>query len=187
MNRCHLFYYLLVCVLVIACSTGNTSVSGNKYNEEISILIYKGYECFKKRDYRNAKAYLKRAINHRGAKSYFATLALPYTYLGLIYEEEQDYEQSVKMFKKAVEQKPDSPMLHFFLGRCFFEYGDYESARKHLKRALEINPRRKMVHFYLGLTYLKLNKCDRAFEEFMHELKTRRKSSDIQEIKRDLQ
>jgi len=72
--------------------------------------------------------------------TFAATTADEYWKQGCNYFEEKNYEEAAKLFKKAVELKPDNAVYHCNLGITYYNLGNYEEALKHLEKAEELAP-----------------------------------------------
>ncbi len=63
-----------------------------------------------------------------------------------------DFSTAAKLYKKALEVKPDHEDCIYYLGNCFFETGDYGQAAEQYRRITRINPRSQRAFSQLGVT-----------------------------------
>ncbi len=81
--------------------------------------------------------------------------------LGDINREMGNYEESEKMFKKALEINPDSESYRG-LGWLYFNQGKYDLAEKAFKQFLERIREKGEIYFALGQVYIEEGRMDDA-------------------------
>jgi len=87
--------------------------------------------------------YFKTAILKRPRKTYNrpSLLRIPYAgppLLGIIYDRQQNYEEAIQQYRKAISLKPNIAMLFNNLGMCLLLKGDYNEALKFFLEALKL-------------------------------------------------
>lgn len=60
------------------------------------------------------------------------------------------YQELAQALQAAVEQQPQSAVLHYWLGRSYYELRDYKEAESSLERATKLAPSRSEYHDWLG-------------------------------------
>ena len=71
-----------------------------------------------------------------------------------------------RLFRKAIEIKPENADYHFELGNLYIEQNNPERAQSELEQALMISPQHLPAHYNLGLVYRDLGNMSEAREEF---------------------
>lgn len=61
--------------------------------------------------------------------------------LGIIYDDEEDYDNAIKYYEKAIEINPNYDEAYFFLANILDEQGKKEEAINNYKKVIEINPK----------------------------------------------
>ena len=79
-----------------------------------------------------------------------------YNNLGLLYFQQRDYRQAVKVLEKGLKVDPRMPSASALLGISLYELHDYNQARARLEAALKSNPRDKNAELYLANDLIKL-------------------------------
>ena len=82
--------------------------------------------------------------------------------LGKIYFTDKEFKLAQKVYKKAVELKPDSAEIHTNLGLTLYEMGLFLQAEKEYKDALKIDKNFVLAYNGLGILYAKMKRFDEA-------------------------
>ena len=85
---------------------------------------------------------------------------------GLQHLENKDYDNALKLFDKAIQLNPNSPVPHNYKGNVFFKLQKFEEAIECYDEALKINPKYFDVLKDKGLSLHNLGK----YEETMNTL-----------------
>ncbi len=73
------------------------------------------------------------------------------------------YETAEKLFRRALEMRPDDPAGHYYLGVTLLARGSHEKAVESLERASNLSKRANVaVMFELGTAYLRMDRLDDA-------------------------
>lgn len=91
-------------------------------------------------DYKSAEALLQRSIALDG------TIAETHLQLGILYNDEQQYEKSLPEYQRAIQLDPTSADAHFRLGRYYLHAGEKERAQVELQtfKALQAEHHKKV-------------------------------------------
>lgn len=81
--------------------------------------------------------------------------------LGMLYIENENYEQAVKHLEKALQEEERFDVVNN-LGTAYIGTKNYEKALQYLTRALELQPENPACHKNLGVLYRKMNLPDKA-------------------------
>jgi tetratricopeptide (TPR) repeat protein len=73
-------------------------------------------------------------------------------------------DQAEKKFRRAMENDPDSSVLHFFLAEIYYNRGNGEEALRFLRRSIDLNPANPDAHFLAGFILGDLGRLDEARE-----------------------
>ena len=92
--------------------------------------------------------------------------ARSYSCLGLVYFNEDNYDQAEAYFKKSLRQGPYYPKAHSNLGLLYCKKGDWDKGIEHFKKALSLDPSLIKVHSNLGLAYLEAGRTDEAINYY---------------------
>jgi len=76
-----------------------------------------------------------------------------YERMGLLYYEQGDYEEAMKVFEKILEIEPENSRIMHILGSLYLENGNEESAIEILKEAISIDPKNDRSLNTLGYIY----------------------------------
>ncbi len=85
---------------------------------------------------------------------------------GEYFDLQNNPEEAIKEFEKAVELRPDLPSLHYVLGSAYWKHSQLDRAAAEFRRAIELNPRHFMAHYKLGMVLLEQNNRVSAAKEF---------------------
>lgn len=89
-----------------------------------------------------------------------------YYQLGLAAWNEGDYIKARREFSKAIEVAPDMAHYYNHLGMVDMQMGNYKDSERNLKKSLEVDKTYLDPHNNLGVLYTKLEKYEKALEEF---------------------
>lgn len=88
------------------------------------------------------------------------------TGMGYAYYKKGDHLPAVSSFQKALEQKKNYPLAHYYLGEVYSALGKTRLAIGEYRAALNNFPNYVSAHFRLGLTYMKERETDKAVAAF---------------------
>ena len=80
--------------------------------------------------------------------------------------EQQEHENAIKHYTKAIELKPDFPEAYYNRGATYYDKGDYNRAIEDYNKAIEIQPDDAQAYSNRGVTYYKKGDYNRAIEDF---------------------
>jgi len=63
-----------------------------------------------------------------------------------------DFGKAEKLYRKALQLKPDHEDSLYYLGNCLFETGQYREAAEHYRRIIKVNPNSQRALSQLGVT-----------------------------------
>ena len=89
--------------------------------------------------------------------------------LGLFYREQNQLEESVRWFKKAVERNPAAEWISN-LGTTLQEMARLPEALEYLERSLAMEPKHPGLHFNRSLVLLLLGRLAEGWEEYAYRL-----------------
>jgi tetratricopeptide (TPR) repeat protein len=76
--------------------------------------------------------------------------AVPLNGIGLIYNEQQKFEEAKKWFRQAIERDANWAIPYNNLGTSHFHRKQYDEAAKFYRKAVELSPRWARPHAWLG-------------------------------------
>lgn len=79
--------------------------------------------------------------------------------------------------KRAIELKPDDPMLHYNIGVMTMQEKLFDKAEKYFKKAIELDP--EMFDAYINLSNIKLEKQEAVVEEMNQNLNNFKKYDEL--------
>ena len=85
---------------------------------------------------------------------------------GIAYLDNNQYNQAIVEFEKAIDLDPNYKKAHHELGRAYFEMGNFRAAKRALEAALRIEPKSTAVHYHLGCTCLGMQEYTKAANYF---------------------
>ena len=68
-------------------------------------------------------------------------------------EKKGDYEESLILYKFALEVDPDNPNANYLLGAAYAGQGEFVLAEKYFQKAIELSPTTWWYHLHLAQTY----------------------------------
>lgn len=86
--------------------------------------------------------------------------------LGLVYQTELKFAESIDTFQKVLQQAPLYPEVNFFLGLSFFGMNQLEKAIEGFNKELEINPKYRRANYYLALVYRSQNRIAESLRQY---------------------
>ena len=78
-----------------------------------------------------------------------------------------DYTSAITYFTKALKERPDNAMVHFFLGQSYFNLEKYKEAKTYFQNALQIKPDYGLARLNLARTCHALGDHESALKEFL--------------------
>lgn len=97
-------------------------------------------------------------------------------YLGQIAQEQNEDQQAIVYFRKALALLPDYSFAHAALGASYLRLKNYPLAQQSLELSIKLNPNDAKAHYNLAVLFARLKNTERAQEEMriVEELKTRK-------------
>jgi tetratricopeptide (TPR) repeat protein len=86
--------------------------------------------------------------------------------LGLIYQTELKFQESIDSFQKVLQQAPQYPEVNFYLGLSYFGLNQFEKAIEGFDQELEANPKYRRAHYYAALAYQSLSRNTDALRRY---------------------
>jgi tetratricopeptide (TPR) repeat protein len=116
--------------------------------DQVHALHEMSLTYFAKKDYENAMA-----LARQGAE--FKSNLLPsfYATLGSGLDETGKRDEAVEIYKAAIKQVPDFPLLHYNLGLTLIRSGKHGDAKQALQKGLLLDPNHRSSHLLLGGLY----------------------------------
>jgi tetratricopeptide (TPR) repeat protein len=84
---------------------------------------------------------------------------------GILAYGQQDYQEALAQFQRAVALEPANPDAQFYLGLSHSRLGDYAEAIPALERALQLAPAKQYIHYHLGLAYVNTGQYVKAIAQ----------------------
>ena len=84
--------------------------------------------------------------------------------------ENGDLEQSEKLFRRAIDLEPESPVLLLNAGKLYMKKGEYLLARNHFSKVLELDETRFESYYLIANTYFREQSYEKAaayYEQFL--------------------
>ncbi len=134
-------------------------------NEEMNELFIKASEDHQKGLLDSAEAGYLRLLR------YFPQAQLLHCNLGLVYYEQENYENSRDSFARAAELEPEDPDILFNLGLAQKKAGDPESAINTFKRLIEADPESVDTLYNLAGCYKDNGRHAQAVETYLEVLR----------------
>ena len=105
-------------------------------NQNIEILLSKGYECFKSKKFLEANKFFQKAYNLNN--DYFKTLFL----LGITNAELNELEKARKYFYKAAIIKPNDYFVNYNAAKVYSDLDRDNDAIKYHEKTIKIDPKK---------------------------------------------
>lgn len=96
---------------------------------------------------------------------------------GLYLMLEQEWEEAITFFQKALEINPNTEKVHDLLATCYFKLNKKDLALTHIKKIAQLNPDNFAVHYTLGGIYEREGEEKKAITEY----ELAKKNIDVQE------
>jgi tetratricopeptide (TPR) repeat protein len=123
-------------------------------------LFRQGRDAEKREDYTAAeKLYQQAAADYPRQPEVFKRL-------GLIYQTELKFPESIESFEKALQLAPQYPEVNFYLGLSYFGLNQFQKALEAFDKELAANPGYRRVHYYKALAYRSLGQNSNALREY---------------------
>jgi len=110
---------------------------------------------------------LQEAIDdYKGALACNPSLAEAHSNLGLIYNQQHNYESALTEFRKALAVNPKDAITYNGIGATLRAQRDLPGAIKNWQTAVSIDPRLATAHYNLGTAYELQKDYDKAMDEY---------------------
>ena len=86
--------------------------------------------------------------------------------LGLIYQTELKFQESIDTFQKVLQEAPQYPEANFYLGLSYLGLNQFEKAIESFNKELEANPKYRRAHYYTAQAYQSLNRTADAARQY---------------------
>ena len=84
--------------------------------------------------------------------------------LGLIYQTQMKFQESINSFQKVLQQAPQYPEVNFYLGLSYFGINQFEKAIDAFNKELEANPKYRRARYYAAMAYRSMHRQSRRTE-----------------------
>jgi len=85
--------------------------------------------------------------------------------LGIVYQTELKFQDSIRIFQKILEQAPHYSEVNFYLGLSFMGLNAFDKAVSAFNQELEVNPAFRRARYYLSLALRSLNRNMEAIQQ----------------------
>jgi Flp pilus assembly protein TadD len=92
--------------------------------------------------------------------------ALPYRFLGVVYQEKEMLDEAISAYRKVVMIEPNDAGTHYNLGVIYAKKGMLNEAISAYRKAVAIDINHTKARFDLGSAYLKKGMLDEAISEY---------------------
>lgn len=89
-----------------------------------------------------------------------------YNGLGMLYNQDRQFDQAIQAFSRAIAIQPRSPQLYNNLGMSYLLKADFGKAEQCFRYALKLDPEYKRAANNLGLVYARQGKYSKAHQAF---------------------
>ena len=86
--------------------------------------------------------------------------------LGLIYQTELKFRESIDTFQKVLQQAPQYPEVNFYFGLSYFGLNQFEKAIELFNKELEANPKYRRARYYTAQAYQSLDRNADAAKQY---------------------
>ncbi len=87
-------------------------------------------------------------------------------HLGIIYQTELNFPESIEVFQKALLSSPQYPEVNFYLGLSFLGLNQYDKALEYFNAELKFHPEYRRAHYYAGQALLAEGRKGEAIQHF---------------------
>ena len=91
---------------------------------------------------------------------------IDYAKIGSAHLENEEYNEAIDAFKRAISIDPNDETVHNSLGIAYYSTQDYEAAIDAFKEAISIDPNDETVHNSLGIAYYSTQDYEAAIDAF---------------------
>lgn len=91
--------------------------------------------------------------------------------LGLVLNEQNDFNAALKPLQHSLELRPQSAGAHYEAGRSLWALGRWQEAEPHARKALDLDSNFAQAHILMGNVYLRRRDANAALGEFREYLK----------------
>jgi tetratricopeptide (TPR) repeat protein len=116
-----------------------------------------------RKSYADAVDYYARALRQNNTHEAAATI---WNKMGISLQQEDDYLDARKSYKKALKLNPDLPEAWNNLGTTFFLQNKYGKSVKYYQHAIALEPSSASFHMNLGTSYTRMKKFPLAVGEY---------------------
>jgi tetratricopeptide (TPR) repeat protein len=140
-----------------------------KYNKAIKELaaieqIESGYRNYQKGDFEAAVHDFDKAFK-------IDPMYQTYTTKGLLHASNDEYNEAIVDFNKAIELNPKDALAYLFRGKVYGALGKYNEAIADLSKAIELNPKDVLAYCNRGKTYSLIGDRTRAVQDLSKAIK----------------
>ncbi len=86
--------------------------------------------------------------------------------LGIVYQTELKFQESIDAFQKILQGAPQYPEVNFYLGLSYFGLNQFEKAIAAFDKELEANPHYRRARYYEALAYRSLQRNADAYRQY---------------------
>ena len=86
--------------------------------------------------------------------------------LGIVYQTELKFPESIDTFQRALQVNPQYPEVNFYIGMSYFGLNQYEKSLEHVNTELKLHPDYRRAHYYAAKVLLALGRKGEAIEHF---------------------
>jgi tetratricopeptide (TPR) repeat protein len=86
--------------------------------------------------------------------------------LGVVYQTELKFQESIDTFQTVLQQFPAYPEVNFFMGLSYFGLNQFEKAIESFQKELAINSKYRRARYYAGLAYESIDQIPEAIQQF---------------------
>jgi tetratricopeptide (TPR) repeat protein len=86
--------------------------------------------------------------------------------LGIMYQTEFKFTESIQAFQKVLQLDPQYPETNFYMGVSYLGYNDYNNALEYFNRELKFHPNYRRAHMYAAKVLLALSRVGEAVQQY---------------------
>ena len=129
-------------------------------DKDASVENYIGCCCINLKKYEKAKAVFEKLITENSG------FVRPYFNLGRVFLAQNDFENALHYFNKALEVDDTDPDAYFYLGVYYEKQGDFEKAIEYYQKAVALNATNDIEpHVSLSACYFAVDQYEEALKE----------------------